>query len=137
VAQRILISTGTRVTELEAELEADGDRTIVHLRDGDEGRVEVDAVFAAVGWPADLDHLDLDAASITRWGDVAQRYPTRRNPSALAADLPEPGRPSWTRGPGEHKGGQPDLARIRVADWSLPLSNRGSSDQSIRPRSAR
>jgi pyruvate/2-oxoglutarate dehydrogenase complex dihydrolipoamide dehydrogenase (E3) component len=62
-AQGMQVSTGTRVTELEAE----GDRTIVHfLRDGEEGRVEVDAVFAAVGWPANLDHLDLDAAGITR-----------------------------------------------------------------------
>jgi pyruvate/2-oxoglutarate dehydrogenase complex dihydrolipoamide dehydrogenase (E3) component len=62
-AQGMRISTGTRVTELEAA----GDRTVVHfVRDGENGRVEVDAVFAAVGWPANLDHLDLDAAGITR-----------------------------------------------------------------------
>jgi pyruvate/2-oxoglutarate dehydrogenase complex dihydrolipoamide dehydrogenase (E3) component len=60
--QGMQVFTGSRVTELEA----DGDRTIVHfLRDGEERRVEVDAVFAAVGWPANLDHLDLDAAGIT------------------------------------------------------------------------
>jgi pyruvate/2-oxoglutarate dehydrogenase complex dihydrolipoamide dehydrogenase (E3) component len=62
-AQGMRISTGTRVTELEAA----GNRTVVHfVRDGENGRVEVDAVFAAVGWPANLDHLDLDAAGITR-----------------------------------------------------------------------
>src|SRR3954467_2517649 len=61
--QGMQIFTGTRVTELEA----DGDRTVVHfVRDGEEGRVEVGAVFAAVGWPANLDGLDLDAAGITR-----------------------------------------------------------------------
>jgi pyruvate/2-oxoglutarate dehydrogenase complex dihydrolipoamide dehydrogenase (E3) component len=61
--QGMQIFTGTRVTELEA----DGDRTVVHfVRDGEEGRVEVGAVFAAVGWPANLDGLDLDAAGIDR-----------------------------------------------------------------------
>jgi pyruvate/2-oxoglutarate dehydrogenase complex dihydrolipoamide dehydrogenase (E3) component len=62
-AQGMQISTDTRVTELAAA----GDRTVVHfVRDGENGRVEVDAVFAAVGWPANLDDLDLDAAGITR-----------------------------------------------------------------------
>jgi pyruvate/2-oxoglutarate dehydrogenase complex dihydrolipoamide dehydrogenase (E3) component len=61
--QGMRISTGTRVTELEA----DGDRIVVRFaRGAEEGRVEVDAVFAAVGWPANLDGLDLDAAGITR-----------------------------------------------------------------------
>jgi pyruvate/2-oxoglutarate dehydrogenase complex dihydrolipoamide dehydrogenase (E3) component len=62
-AQGMQISTGTRVTELEA----DGGRTVVHfLRDGEDGQVAVGAVFAAVGWPANLDDLDLDAAGIAR-----------------------------------------------------------------------
>jgi len=62
-AKGMQISTGTRVTELMA----DGDRTVVRfLRDGEEGEVEVGAVFAAVGWPANLDGLDLDATGITR-----------------------------------------------------------------------
>jgi pyruvate/2-oxoglutarate dehydrogenase complex dihydrolipoamide dehydrogenase (E3) component len=62
-AQGMRISTGTRVTELEA----DGDRIVVrYAHDADEGQVQVDAVFAAVGWPANLDPLDLDAAGISR-----------------------------------------------------------------------
>jgi pyruvate/2-oxoglutarate dehydrogenase complex dihydrolipoamide dehydrogenase (E3) component len=62
-ARRMQISTGTRVTELEA----DGDRIVVHFtRDGEDGQVAVGAVFAAVGWPANLDDLDLDAAGVTR-----------------------------------------------------------------------
>src|SRR4051794_9046972 len=62
-AQGMQISTGTRVTGLEAA----GDRTVVRfVRDGEEGQAEVDAVFAAVGWPANLDDLDLGAAGITR-----------------------------------------------------------------------
>jgi pyruvate/2-oxoglutarate dehydrogenase complex dihydrolipoamide dehydrogenase (E3) component len=62
-ARGMQISTGTRVTELEA----DGDRIVVHFaRDGEDGRVEVGAVFAAVGWPANLDGLNLDAAGIVR-----------------------------------------------------------------------
>jgi pyruvate/2-oxoglutarate dehydrogenase complex dihydrolipoamide dehydrogenase (E3) component len=61
-AQGLQISTGTRVTELEAH----GDRILVRfLSDGREDQVEVGAVFAAVGWPANLDGLDLDAAGIT------------------------------------------------------------------------
>jgi pyruvate/2-oxoglutarate dehydrogenase complex dihydrolipoamide dehydrogenase (E3) component len=61
-AQGMQISTGTRVTELAA----DGDRIVVRfVRGTEEGRVAVDAVFAAVGWPANLEHLDLDAAGIT------------------------------------------------------------------------
>ena len=62
-ARGMQISTGTRVTELEA----DGDRIVVHFTgDGEAGQVAVGAVFAAVGWPANLDGLDLDAAGITR-----------------------------------------------------------------------
>jgi pyruvate/2-oxoglutarate dehydrogenase complex dihydrolipoamide dehydrogenase (E3) component len=62
-ARGMQISTGTRVTELEA----DGDGIVVHFtRAGEEGRVEVGAVFAAVGWPANLDDLDLDAAGVVR-----------------------------------------------------------------------
>ncbi|MCU1667082.1 MAG: FAD-dependent pyridine nucleotide-disulfide oxidoreductase [Blastococcus sp.] len=62
-AQGMQISTGTRVTGLLA----DGDRIVVrYARGAEEGRAEVDAVFAAVGWPASLDGLDLDAAGIIR-----------------------------------------------------------------------
>jgi pyruvate/2-oxoglutarate dehydrogenase complex dihydrolipoamide dehydrogenase (E3) component len=61
-AQGMQISTGTRVTGLQAA----GDRIVVrYARDGEDGQVEVGAVFAAVGWPATLDDLDLDAAGIT------------------------------------------------------------------------
>lgn len=62
-ARGMQISTSTRVTELEA----DGDRIVVHFnRDGEDGQVAVGAVFAAVGWPANLDDLNLDAAGVTR-----------------------------------------------------------------------
>ena len=60
-ARGIRVSTRTQVTELQAA----GGQTIVRLtRDGQHGRAEADAVFAAVGWPASLDQLDLTAAGV-------------------------------------------------------------------------
>jgi pyruvate/2-oxoglutarate dehydrogenase complex dihydrolipoamide dehydrogenase (E3) component len=62
-AQGMHVSTGTRVTELQA----DGDRIAVRFARGEEEEsIEADAVFAAVGWPANVDGLDLDAAGVTR-----------------------------------------------------------------------
>ena len=60
--QGMRVSTGTRVTELEAH---EGRILVRFLCDGEEDQVEVGAVFAAVGWPANLDDLHLDAAGIT------------------------------------------------------------------------
>ncbi len=56
------VSVGTRLTELEAG----NDCVTVHLTRGDKSeQTEAAAVFIAVGWPANLDALDLDAAGIT------------------------------------------------------------------------
>jgi pyruvate/2-oxoglutarate dehydrogenase complex dihydrolipoamide dehydrogenase (E3) component len=64
-AQGMQISTGTRVTELAA----DGDRVVVRsVRDGKSDEATVGAVFAAVGWPGNLDGLGLDAAGINHDG---------------------------------------------------------------------
>ena len=64
-AQGMHVSTGTRVTELEAE----GERVVVrYVRDGETGEVNVGAVFAAVGWPGNLDGLELQAAGVNRDG---------------------------------------------------------------------
>jgi pyruvate/2-oxoglutarate dehydrogenase complex dihydrolipoamide dehydrogenase (E3) component len=60
-AQGMVVSTDTRVTELEAV----EDRIAVHfVRGGESGQVEVGAVFAAVGWPGNFDGLALEAAGI-------------------------------------------------------------------------
>jgi pyruvate/2-oxoglutarate dehydrogenase complex dihydrolipoamide dehydrogenase (E3) component len=60
-ARGIQVQPDTRVTELEA----DGNRIVVRFARGAEaGQVEVAAVFAAVGWPANLDGLDLEAAGV-------------------------------------------------------------------------
>ena len=59
------VSTGTRVTELQS----DGDRVTVRFARGSDAQsVQVGAVFAAVGWPANSDDLDLDAAGVIRDG---------------------------------------------------------------------
>jgi pyruvate/2-oxoglutarate dehydrogenase complex dihydrolipoamide dehydrogenase (E3) component len=64
-SQGIMIATGARVTELKA----DGARIVVrYVRDGQCQEVVVGAVFAAVGWPGNLDGLELGAAGIIRDG---------------------------------------------------------------------
>ena len=56
------VFTGTRVLNLEGG----GEQFTVRFSHGDTtDRSDVGAVFAAVGWPANLDHLDLDAAGVT------------------------------------------------------------------------
>ena len=56
------VLTGARVLNLEDR----GEQVIVRFSRGDTTeRCDVDAVFAAVGWPANLEHLDLDAAQVT------------------------------------------------------------------------
>jgi pyruvate/2-oxoglutarate dehydrogenase complex dihydrolipoamide dehydrogenase (E3) component len=66
-ARGIHVSTGTRVTQLEA----DGDRVVVRYVSGTGTHsVDVGAVFAAVGWPARLNELDLDAAGVDRDGQA-------------------------------------------------------------------
>ena len=62
-ARGIRVCTGARVTELAA----DGDRVLVRFTEGDRAQqVEVGAVFAAVGWPATTESLDLDTAGVIR-----------------------------------------------------------------------
>ena len=57
----IQVLTGTRVQNIEGS----GEQFIVRFSCGDTvERCDVGGVFAAVGWPANLDHLDLDAAGV-------------------------------------------------------------------------
>ena len=64
-AQGMLVFTGTRVTELSG----DSEQVVVrYVRDGETGTMMVGAVFAAVGWPGNIDGLGLDAAGITHDG---------------------------------------------------------------------
>ncbi len=56
------VFTGTRVLDIEGS----GEQFTVRFSRGDTTeRCDVGAVFAAVGWPANLEHLDLDAAGVT------------------------------------------------------------------------
>ncbi len=56
------VFTDTRVQSIEGSSE----QFTVRFSHGDTiERCDVGAVFAAVGWPANLDHLDLDAAGVT------------------------------------------------------------------------
>ena len=56
------VLTGAKVLNLEGS----GEQVIVRFSRGDTiERCDVGAVFAAVGWPANLEHLDLDAAGVT------------------------------------------------------------------------
>jgi pyruvate/2-oxoglutarate dehydrogenase complex dihydrolipoamide dehydrogenase (E3) component len=60
-ARGIEVITGAMVQALERT----GDHVLIHLtRGGPVERVGAQAVFAAVGWPADLQNLDLDAAGV-------------------------------------------------------------------------
>jgi pyruvate/2-oxoglutarate dehydrogenase complex dihydrolipoamide dehydrogenase (E3) component len=62
-ARGVHVCTGARVTELET----DGNGTTVrYARGADAKAVHVQAVFAAVGWPARLHELNLDAAGVVR-----------------------------------------------------------------------
>jgi pyruvate/2-oxoglutarate dehydrogenase complex dihydrolipoamide dehydrogenase (E3) component len=57
----IAVSIDTGVTALVAH----GDRVLVrYAHDGGTGEIAVGAVFAAVGWPGNVDQLDLDTAGI-------------------------------------------------------------------------
>ena len=61
-ARGIKLATGATVQALERR----GEQVTIQLaRDGQAERAEADAVFAAVGWPADLRHLDLNAAEVS------------------------------------------------------------------------
>ena len=61
-AKGIELLTGAAVQALERR----GDHVLIHVtRVGPADRVDAEAVFAAVGWPADLQNLDLDAAGVT------------------------------------------------------------------------
>ena len=56
------VFTDTRVQNIEGH----GEQFTVRFSHGDTTeRSDVGVVFAAVGWPANLDHLDLDAAGVT------------------------------------------------------------------------
>ncbi len=56
------VFTDTRVQNIEGH----GEQFTVRFSHGDTtDRSDVGVVFAAVGWPANLDHLDLDAAGVT------------------------------------------------------------------------
>jgi len=62
-ARGIVVRTGTRVTAVERA----GDGFRVHSRPdaaGSDSVDTVDAVFVAVGWPANIDNLHLDAAGV-------------------------------------------------------------------------
>jgi pyruvate/2-oxoglutarate dehydrogenase complex dihydrolipoamide dehydrogenase (E3) component len=60
-ARGIEVVTGAMVQALERA----GDRVLIDVtRGGPVERVAAEAVFAAVGWPADLENLDLDAAGV-------------------------------------------------------------------------
>ncbi len=56
------VLTGTRVLDIEGR---DEQFTVSFSHGDTTERCDVGAVFAAVGWPANLDHLDLDAAGVT------------------------------------------------------------------------
>ena len=61
-ARGIKLATGATVQALERR----GEQVAIQLaRDGQAERAKADAVFAAVGWPADLRHLDLNAAEVS------------------------------------------------------------------------
>jgi pyruvate/2-oxoglutarate dehydrogenase complex dihydrolipoamide dehydrogenase (E3) component len=55
------VATGTRVEALDR---ADGGISIEYRDDAGRGRTVADAVFFAVGWPANLSGLNLDAAGV-------------------------------------------------------------------------
>ena len=60
-ARGIRVCTGATVRELQRR----DDRVTIRFVGGDgEEHSETDAVFAAVGWPADVDSLDLEAAGV-------------------------------------------------------------------------
>jgi pyruvate/2-oxoglutarate dehydrogenase complex dihydrolipoamide dehydrogenase (E3) component len=60
-AKGMYVCTGARVQTLER----DGERVIIRFtRGGPVEQVSADAVFAAVGWPASLENLDLAAAGV-------------------------------------------------------------------------
>ncbi len=61
-AKGIEVNTGATVQALER----DGERVTIHFnRGGPAEHATAEAVFAAVGWPANLQDLDLDAAGVT------------------------------------------------------------------------
>ncbi len=61
-AKGIEVITGAMVQALERG----GERVSIHLtRGGTAGHAQAGAVFAAVGWPANLRELNLDAAGVT------------------------------------------------------------------------
>ena len=61
-ARDIELITGAKVQALEHS----GEQVILHFtRGGPADHATADAVFAAVGWPANLHNLDLDAAGVT------------------------------------------------------------------------
>ena len=64
-SQGIMIATGARVTELRPDAAG---IVVRYVLDGQTNEVTVGAVFAAVGWPGNLDGLELEAAGITRDG---------------------------------------------------------------------
>jgi pyruvate/2-oxoglutarate dehydrogenase complex dihydrolipoamide dehydrogenase (E3) component len=61
----IRVLTRTRIQRIEA---VDGRRSIAYRRGEDEGRLETDAVFLAVGWPANVEMLDLGVPGVITRG---------------------------------------------------------------------
>ncbi len=90
------VLTGAKVLNLESS----GEEFIVRFSRG--GRIErchVGAVFAAVGWPANLEHLDLGAAGVTsnRQAIPVDDYLRVPTSSTSSAPVTSTGDPSWSR----------------------------------------
>ena len=105
-AKGLKVITGASVQALERR----GEQVIIGFtRGGPAEHAQTEAAFAAVGWPANLQSLDLDAAGVTGDPRALSRSMTTCAPTSSTSSPPatSTAAPSWSKAPGSKAASRP------------------------------